>query len=134
MNVGRRLPYESGEERVVVGTLVAQPFEPARFHIAFVEDMVDAEPESVGVIGDAGAQSQLVVGVAESYAAEPAHGIGERRVVEIAAHDYIAGDTVYFCGGEVGLFVAGLSGVDELSPIDSMCWLTMVTSRSPICT
>ena len=113
MNFGRGLPGKSYQERVVVGTLVAQPFEPTRLHVALVENVVDAEPEPVGVVGDTGPQTQFVVGVAESHAAEPAHGIGEGRVVEVAAHDYVAGELFDFLGREVGLFVAGPGRIDK---------------------
>ena len=113
MFLGWGLPHKPGEERVVVGTLVTQSLEPAGLQVSLVEDVVDAEPESVGVIGDAGTQPQFVVGVAETHAAEPAHGIGEGRVVEVAAHDHVAGNTVYSLGREVGLLVSGPGGIDE---------------------
>ena len=47
-------PNEPCDERIMVGTFVTLSREPLSLHIAFIEDVVDAEPKTVGVVGDSG--------------------------------------------------------------------------------
>ena len=100
------LVAEAGDYGVVVTVLLGAVHAGVDGgHVAAAEDVVYAVVEAVLVIGQSGAVAGFGVGIGHE-AAEQAVGMGELRVVEIAANDEVAGG---LAAGALGN-EAGLSG------------------------